>query len=296
MNIRDVLKSTIDFFEKHHIPGARLDAEVLLAHVLKMDRVQLYVKYDLPLKEEELEAYRELVLKRVKRVPVAYLTGKKEFMSLELMVNGDVLIPRPETELLVEEIINYCKEQGYTSPNIVDIGTGNGAIAVALGYYLPEARVLGIDISEEALKVASLNIKKHGLEERVKVLKGDLLEPLIRMGKKNVDLVVSNPPYIDEAGMEELSPEVKQEPALALKGGSDGLTFYRKIIPQASKVLKAGGSLFLEVGAQQGEAVQALFDGVWSDIVLKQDYAGQDRIIQATYSKIGLKRKSYHVI
>lgn len=284
MNIRHVLESTIEFFEKHQIPGARLDAEVLLAYVLEMDRIQLYVKYDLPLKEDELQAYRELVLKRVKRLPVAYLIGKKEFMSLELIVNEKVLIPRPETELLVEEIIDYCKEE-YKEPNIVDIGTGSGAIVVALGHNLKGARVLGIDISEEALQVANTNINKHDLQERVRVIRGDLLEPLIKREKNNVDIVVSNPPYIDKSELNALPPEVKHEPRIALDGGPDGLTYYRKIVYQSSIVLKDGGSLFLEIGDKQGRDVKALFDGTWDDVILRQDYAGHDRIIHAIYRK-----------
>lgn len=287
MNVKEVLTATVDFFQKHNIPEPRLDAEVLLAELLGMERIQLYVNFDLPLKEQEIESFRKIVRQRARRVPVAYLTGHKEFMSLDFKVNQNVLIPRPETELLVEEVINNCRRINLVEPNIVDLGTGSGAIAVSLAHYLPEARVLGIDISEEALQVARVNIRNHGLTDRVKVIRGDLLEPLLRMRKHNVDIVVSNPPYISKEGMEQLPPEVKQEPGEALYGGPEGLDFFQRIIPQAGKVLKPGGLLALEIGFDQAEAVKGMLDTTWQDIKVKKDYTGHDRIVLA-------RRKSDH--
>ena len=205
MNVKELLATTTDYFKKYGLKEPRLDAEVLLAHVLKKERIQLYVDFDQPLKADELNEYRQLVYKRARQYPVAYLLGKKEFMSLDFTVNEDVLIPRPETEELVEKLIEYCQSRNLTAPNIADIGTGSGAIAVSLAYYIKEARVLAIDISPGALKVARENISKYGLEERVKALEGDLLIPLLWMNKDNVDIVVSNPPYIDHEGMAELA-------------------------------------------------------------------------------------------
>lgn len=281
MNIKEVLVSTVFFFEKHKIAQPRLDAEVLLAHLLQMERIQLYVNYDLPLKEDELVKYRELVKKRARRVPVAYLIGGREFMSLDFHVNSDVLIPRPETELLVEEIIKYCDDIGIDKPNIVDLGTGSGVIAVSLGYYLKEARVLGIDISSKALKIARKNIEKYQLSERIKVLEGDLLQPLISMNKNNVDIIVSNPPYISSGDLGHLAPEVRVEPQLALDGGADGLNYYRKIIEQAPLILKKDGLLAIEIGYNQFPAIKNIFDDKWSEIRVIKDYSGHDRVVMS---------------
>lgn len=281
MNIKKVLINAVDYLKKHNIPNSRLEAEVLLAHVLHIERIQLYVKYDLPLKKNELEKYRELIVKRAKRTPTAYLTGVKEFMSLDFTVNNKVLIPRPETEILVEKVIEYCQEQEMDSPNIVDIGTGSGVIAVSLGYNIKNARVFGIDISSEALKIACRNISKFDLGDRVKVTRGNLLQPLIKLDKDNVDIVISNPPYISSQKMKELMPEVQREPDLALAAGADGLKFYREIIPQSARVLKAGGILALEIGYAQGDAVKKLFDSSWQNVRVEKDYSDHDRMVFA---------------
>ena len=281
MNVKELLATTTDYFKKYGLKEPRLDAEVLLAHVLKKERIQLYVDFDQPLKADELNEYRQLVYKRARQYPVAYLLGKKEFMSLDFTVNEDVLIPRPETEELVEKLIEYCQSRNLTAPNIADIGTGSGAIAVSLAYYIKEARVLAIDISPGALKVARENISKYGLEERVKALEGDLLIPLLWMNKDNVDIVVSNPPYIDHEGMAELAGEVRREPEIALNGGLDGLDYYRRLIPQALKVLKDDGLLALEIGYDQAAAVRELFDANWTKVEVKKDYSGHDRMVFA---------------
>ena len=281
MNVKELLATTTDYFKKYGLKEPRLDAEVLLAHVLKKERIQLYVDFDQPLKADELNEYRQLVYKRARQYPVAYLLGKKEFMSLDFTVNEDVLIPRPETEELVEKLIEYCQSRNLTAPNIADIGTGSGAIAVSLAYYIKEARVLAIDISPGALKVARENISKYGLEERVKALEGDLLIPLLWMNKDNVDIVVSNLPYIDHEGMAELAGEVRREPEIALNGGIDGLDYYRRLIPQALKVLKDDGLLALEIGYDQAAAVRELFDANWTKVEVKKDYSGHDRMVFA---------------
>ncbi len=279
MEIKEALNKAVDFFKKHQISQPRLDAEVLLAHLMGMERIQLYVNYDLPLQEDELKGYRQLIVKRVSPLPVAYLTGEKEFMSLALKVNPAVLIPRPETELLVETVINFCQEQGLKEPNIVDIGTGSGAIAVSLAYYLAGARVLGIDISRKALAVARENICSYQLEERVKVIQGDLLGPLLKLQKNNVDVIVANPPYIRATAMASLPPDVKKEPKEALWGGDDGLFFYKKLEQQVAQVLKPTGLLALEIGDDQAESVRCLFNQQLGPARLLKDYAGKNRII-----------------
>lgn len=281
MNIRELLATTAEYFKKYGLEEPRLDAEVLLAHVLKKERIQLYVDFDQPLNERELDQYRQLVYKRARNYPVAYLLGKKEFMSLDFTVNEDVLIPRPETEELVENLIEYCKSRNLTEPNIVDVGTGSGAIAVSLAYYIKGARILAIDISPGALEIARENINRYNLEDRVKVMEGDLLTPLIWLNKDNVDIVVSNPPYIDDEGMAGLSREVKKEPELALYGGVDGLDYYRRLIPQGLKVLKDDGLMALEIGYNQAAAVRELFGSSWRQVEIKKDYSGHDRMVFA---------------
>lgn len=281
MNIKEILSTTVEYFDKFKISDARLNAEVLLAYVLKKERIQLYVNFDLPLSEDELEEYRQLVYQRAHRIPIAYLTGEKEFMSLDIEVSEGVLIPRPETEQLVEYIIEYCQENKLLEPNIVDVGTGSGAIAVSLAHYISEAKILAIDISDKALNIAKSNIKKHELADRVKVIKGDLLSPLLKLKKDNVDIVVSNPPYIDDQGMQDLSPEVRNEPEIALYAGSDGLDYYRPLIQQAHQVLKQAGLLALEIGYNQGNTVRDLFDSNWNNISVEKDYSDHDRMVFA---------------
>jgi release factor glutamine methyltransferase len=280
MIIKELLRKTEKFFKKYKIPQPRLDAEVLLADLLDMERIKLYVNFDYPLKKDELIEYRKRVTKRAKREPIAYIIGHKEFMSLDFTVEEGVLVPRPETELLVEEIIGYCEEQSLKQPNIVEVGTGTGVIMVSLAHYIEEARILGIDTSSKAVELTKKNIKKHDLQKRLRVLEGDLLEPLLKMDKKNVDIVVSNPPYISKDEMKKLPPEVKKEPELALAGGEEGLEIYHKLIPQAKKVLRPGGLLSLEIGYDQGEKIRAsLKENGWKDPKIIQDYSNNDRIV-----------------
>jgi release factor glutamine methyltransferase len=204
-------------------------------------------------------------------------------MSLEFDVSESVLIPRPETENLVEEVISYCRENELQDAQIIDIGTGSGAVAVSLAHYLKDAKVVGVDISPEAVKIARKNAEKFELEERLSIVQSNLLEGFIKRDIKGIDIIVSNPPYISDAEMEELPPEVKKEPETALKAGREGLDFYKKLIPQAGEVLKDGGKIFLEIGSSQAEAVKGIFAGNWQDLKVIKDYADHDRIITAVY-------------
>ncbi len=286
--IKSILQGSQEYLAKQGVDTPRLDAEVLLADLLQTERIKLYVNYDYPLNERELTILRKRLRQRARGKPVSYLTGKKEFMSLQLEVQEEVLIPRPETEELVEKVLEISQEQQWSSPRIVDVGTGSGAILVSLLYYIPQALGVGIDISPEALKVARKNLKKHGLTDRAAVLEGDLLEPLLPEKRGEVDIVISNPPYIPAAELEELSAEVKEEPVLALAGGEDGLVFYRKLIPQANDILKPGGLLALEIGQDQGETIGQIFkDSGWHDSQLILDGAGRERIYLAWKGKKG---------
>lgn len=281
LNIKDILNKTEEFFKTKNISSPRLDAEVLLADLLKTERVKLYVNFDYPLKKEEISKYREMVKQRAQGTPVSYLTEKKEFMSLEFHVEPGVLIPRPETEELVEKILEIVREETDLSRKIVDVGTGSGAILVSLLYYLPEAKGIGIDISDQAVRVARDNLKKFNLFQRAGLIKGDLLEPLLPERTGKIDLVVSNPPYISTKEYEVLDKDVKSEPEEALHAGKDGLDIYKRLIPQANKILRDGGLLALEIGDKQGPTIKELFSKFddWYDFQLLKDGAGKDRFV-----------------
>lgn len=274
--ILDYLKLSADYLAGKGIPSARLDAEILLGHVLEKDRVHLYVHFDQPLQVNEVDAYRTLIARRAGRIPVAYLTGEKEFFSRSLSVRPGVLVPRPETELLIEHVVEWAKERGPLT--LVDVGTGSGAIAVTLALELPQAIVLATDVSPEALKVARANAAELGVGERVHFHLGPWLAPL---RDTMVDAVVSNPPYIPSRQIETLEPEVRvHEPRLALDGGPDGLDAYRALIPQAAAQVGPGGLLALEVGAGQAESVAQLGQAAgWEWSGTYKDHAQIDRVV-----------------
>ena len=261
-------------------PG--LDAEVLLRHVLQTDRTRPYRDSDKHISRQEQKDYRRLLERRAQGEPVAYLTGLREFMSLEFTVSPEVLIPRPETELLVETVLNDLRPFSG-QPCIVDVGTGSGAIAVSLAYYLPEAKVWAVDISPAALKVAGQNACNHGVVDRLAFLEGDLLSTLPDDLRGRLDWVAANLPYIPHGEIPVLQPEVaKYEPRLALDGGPDGLEPYRRLIPQAWKYLKPGGKLIMEMGWDQGQALAGILaDRDWQAVEIVKDYAGLDRFVRA---------------
>lgn len=253
--IGSILKWTQDFFGKKGIDSPRLDAEVLLAHTLKKDRIHLYVDFDEPLTDAELAAYRELVKERARRIPVAYLVGCREFMGLSFKTTKHTLIPRPETEVLVLAALDNLK-RGGGEKNIADIGTGTGAIALSLLRYLPTVSAVLTDISKDALEVAKENAASLKVEDRAEFFVGDLTEPL--QGKK-FDAILANPPYVSDADMETLAPEVLAEPHTALAGGADGMDFYRRLANDAPQLLNDGGFICVEVGAGQARDVAAMF-------------------------------------
>lgn len=287
--IQEVLDWTSRRFAQKGIEQPRLEAEVLISHALGKDRIGLYINNRQPLVAEELAACRELIRRRLRGVPAAYLTGKKEFMSLSFKVSEAVLIPRPETELLVETAVDLGRTVlAGQSLTIVDVGTGSGVIAICLGRFLPAARVVGIDISPEALRIAAENARNLAVADRVSFLEGDLLEPLTGQGwAGKVDLITANLPYIPAASIETLQPEVREyEPRLALAGGGDGLDLYRRLVPAACAFLKPGGYFLAEIGANQGHAARLLFSPeCWQDVTVKPDYAGHDRVLQAQRRK-----------
>lgn len=274
--IGSILTWTGQYFAEKGVENPRLDAEVLLSHILERERIQLYVNFDQPLQAHELTAYREAVKKRVARMPVAYITGCKEFMGLEFCVTPAVLIPRPDTEILVEAVLE--KLHGFEQPALLDLGTGSGAIIVSLLANLPTAAGVAVDISDQALVIAQNNAEKNQVASRLTFCQGDLYQPVTG---QTFDAIISNPPYIPDQDIHELTQEVKQEPRLALAGGLDGLDFYRRIVRDAAHYLNAGGFLALEVGIHQAQAVAALAEPVeqlaFAGII--KDYGGIERVV-----------------
>lgn len=274
--ISSILNWTRQYFGSKGIDNPRLDAEVLLSHILGKDRLHLYTNFDQPLAPEELSSYREAVKRRAMRVPVAYITGYKEFMGLKFAVSPAVLIPRPDTEILVEAALERLAN--VSEPVVADLGTGSGAIIISVLANLAAGSGVAVDISDAALAVAKENACSQDVAERLSFCQGDLFEPL--SGKK-FDAILSNPPYIPDSGISGLSAEVRQEPRLALAGGNDGLKFYRRIISQAAGYLKPNGFLAVEVGFDQARLVTALADDA-SRLTLKtvvKDYAGIERVV-----------------
>lgn len=267
-----------------------LDAEILLAHTLAQARTWLYMYPQAVIEPEQRAAFNGLLQRRARREPVAYLVGAKEFFGLEFEVNRHVLIPRPETELLVETALqilvdDWQKTGDSRQPqldqskiHIADVGAGSGCIAIALATRLPGARFLAIDASAEALALARRNARRHNVADRVTFLRGDLLRPLGRP----VDLIVSNPPYVSRSELQAVAPEVGQyEPRLALDGGEDGLALIRPLLRQAKEKLKPGGALLVEIGSTQGPAVVQTVRNYFpsAGVSIKQDLAGLDRLL-----------------
>lgn len=279
LRLKEILKKTESFFKKVGIDTPRLDAEVLLAEVLDLERINLYVNFNRPLTKKEVDEYRELVVKRKKGQPVAYLVGKKEFMSLEFKITSDVLIPRPETEHLVGSVLDRIEKRPKEKIKIVDVGTGSGAVIVSIAK-LADKPIVGLatDISKPALKVAKENAHCHQVSEQIEFREGDLLEPL----KEKVDIIASNPPYIPSSEWDDLQKEVKEEPRQALDGGKEGLECYKRLIKQAAKKLGDGGFLALEIGVNQAKAIEDMLSKAgFSKIKKKKDYNDIIRVVTA---------------
>lgn len=277
-SLGDILRRGRALLAEHGLAEANLEAEVLLMHVLGISRAFLYAHYEEPVSTEDLQAYECLMARRLEHEPLAYITGVREFYGLELSVDRRVLIPRPETETLVEEGLKLVRRQGPGPPLLADIGTGSGAIAIALACHLHQAKVYATDISQDALEVAAANCRRHGVADRVVLLPGNLLEPL----PEAVDMVVGNLPYVPASVLPALAPEVScHEPRVALDGGPRGLGLVRGLLAQAPSRLRPGGRVLLEIGADQaaevvreaGEAVP----GARTRVV--QDLAGLDRLL-----------------
>lgn len=289
-SLLDYLNLAVEFLGSKGIEGARLDAELLLAEALELSRVELYTNYDRPLLTDEVDRFRDLLRRRAAREPVAYILGHREFWSLDLCVDRRVLIPRPETEVLVETALKAvsgellkqpaARELRVISDRVLDIGTGSGAVAVALAVELPEASVLATDTSAAVLEVAPVNAERHGVSERIEFRHGDLFDAVD--DGESFDVIVSNPPYCLESELPGLEPEVREwEPLAALVSGPEGTELAARIIDEAPRYLKPGGWLLIEVGTQAA-AVRTLFEhGGWHGLQVFRDLAGHDRVFAA---------------
>ena len=312
MTILEVINKTTRYFEKQEVENPRLTIELLLAHLLKKKRLQLYLEFERELDETTLAALREMVKRRVAGEPVQYITGETEFCGLRLMVDRRVLIPRPETELLVETVLGRMKDEGggrkgesgeriaeggervaerpqagTPAPprTIVDVGTGSGCIAIALAKKLPEAEIFGLDASREALEVARGNAALNKVEKNIRFLESDLLGVL--SDSSHVDVVVSNPPYIADGEIAKLPKEVRDfEPVYALQAGEDGLKVIRRLVTMAKRVLSPSGFMALEIGVGQRLAVEKFLGQQGYEVAeVVKDLQGLERVVVARLRK-----------
>jgi len=278
-SVLELLNLTTDFFTQKGIESARLNAELLLAEILNCKRLELYLSFDKPVKDEEVNQYRTFVKRRGNREPLQYILGYVEFYGLTFSVNKSVLIPRQETEILIETILNQSDKNAEL--RILDIGTGSGNIPVSLAHHLPNAKIVAVDKSSEALSVAENNAAKNHVSEKITFLQINILNSPMPQ-EVTYDVIVSNPPYVSQTEFTTLQKEiVEYEPDFAVTDFNDGLTFYRKILELAKKHLNENGKIYFEVGAGQADKVKSLFDLFgFSSIKIWKDYSNIARVVQ----------------
>jgi len=281
-SVLELLRWTTAHFAERGIETARLDAECLLAHALGTSRLRLYLDFEKPVVEAERAVFRELVRRRAaERIPVSQLVGHKEFWSLPLRVTRDVLTPRPDTETLVAAALELLPPARTAPIRVLDLGTGSGAIALALAKERPDLALVAVDLSQEALKIAQQNAEELGMAERIRFLAGDGFEPVKGL---RFDAVVSNPPYVDPALRSTLAPELAHEPDMAVFAGESGLAMLRRIAAEAPGWLEAGGALILEHGPDQANAVaKACREAGFGEIALRRDLSGKPRVTSARH-------------
>jgi len=280
MSIRRAIRDAEGRLRRKGLLSPGLDAEILLSFCLGMDRTGLLREGDRPVAPGEMQTFNDLLERRLRGEPVAYIVGRREFWSLDLKVSPAVLVPRPETEILVQAVLETARRSGTSAPRILEIGTGSGAVSVALARELISARIFATDLSPEALRVARENAAVHGVADRIFFIACNLLEPF----SGSLDMIASNPPYLSEAEYEGLPVEIRDyEPKGALLAGPGGTEFHRAIIRHAGAHLREGGWLFLEIGFGQKDPVRALLDqaGHFDSVLFTGDYAGIDRVVTA---------------
>ncbi|MDF1612396.1 peptide chain release factor N(5)-glutamine methyltransferase [Stygiobacter electus] len=276
LNVLDAINLSSTYLEKKNISSPRLNAELLLAEVLSCKRIDLYLSFDRPLTEHEINDYREFIRRRGNHEPLQYIIGKAEFYGNEFIVNENVLIPRPETEILVDEVI--AKNVNSSSLKILDVGTGSGIIAVSLAKELITANFDAFDVSEEAVNIALKNASLNGVSDKINFFVADIFN--YEGNNDYYDIIVSNPPYISHEDYNNLEIDVKEyEPKISLTDLQDGLTYYKTIINKSSKWLKKDGYLFFEIGYNQGKDVENLMNEYFYDIKVVKDFQNFDRVI-----------------
>ena len=283
LTILGVITKSTEYLDRKGIESPRANAEILLANILNCKRLELYLMYDKPLRDSELNSYREYLKRRSNYEPIQYITGSVEFYTLELKVTPAVLIPRPETEILVEVIIDSVKKEDELF--ILDFGSGCGNISIALAENLPNVHVTGIDISKDAIMIANENLEKYKLNDRVNFVKGDILKFNVN-NFSNYDIIVSNPPYVSQNDYLNVQKEIKNfEPKIAVTDFSDGYKYFVKIITLASEILKSGGKLFFEMGEGQSKKInELLVKNNYKKIYVFKDYQKIDRVISGVKS------------
>ncbi len=279
--IQKLLGWVAEYLKNKGIDSPRLSAELLLSYVVGLKRIELYTQFDRIVTQQQLDKLHNLVERAGKKEPIPYIVGKTEFYSLELNVTADCMIPRLETELLVERAIEFLRSRSGNQL-ICDLCTGSGCIAVAIARNYPDCQIIATDICDAALNVAAKNIKKHNLKDRIKLLCGDLFDPIVpQLDVEKFDLIVCNPPYVSAAEFEKLDKNVRDyEPKVALFAGDDGLDIYRRIIDKVGQFLKPNAALMLEVGYNQGQNVRELLEQIriFTEITIEKDFRDNDRI------------------
>lgn len=279
VTIEKLLKDGTEIIKQREFNNPFLDVQLILSHLLKTDKIYLHLHRKDEVAEDIAEKFYEMAEKRNKGYPLQYMTNSQEFMGLDFYIEDGVLIPRPDTEILAEKIINTVNNNNYKSIKILDIGTGSGAIAVSLGYYLKNSSVTAIDISDKAIEITNINIAKHNLQN-VKAFKKDIFTD--NFANEKFDIVVSNPPYIKKETISTLPLEVSvYEPKAALDGGDDGLDYYRQIVRNFEKTHEDKGILAVEIGYDQKDAVSDIFEdaNIFNKIECDKDLGGNDRVV-----------------
>jgi release factor glutamine methyltransferase len=281
VTVLEVIQRSSEFLAKRGVDSPRLQAELLLAHILGLPRMKLYLNFDRILTGPELDAVREFVKRRGDREPLQHIVGSTSFCGLEITVTRDVLIPRPETELLAARALKFLQSRGKAEATVLDFGTGSGCLAIAIAAQAPGAESHAVDVSEAALEVARRNAERHQVADRIHFHGGDGFDAL--PAGLRFDLIVSNPPYIARDEIDALQPEVRDhDPRLALDGGTDGLDFYRRLASQGGERLNGGGRLIVELGDGQDTAARALFEAEhWRVEGVENDDTGRARILIA---------------
>lgn len=277
LTVNQLIDYGVKILHSYHKVDAHIDAELLALYVLGYTKLDRILNGNQQVKDQHITQYKRYINQRCQGTPLQYITQEQEFMGLSFYVDHNVLIPRQDTEILVETLIKESRHTPFK--NIIEIGVGSGCISISLAKFLPDAYITGIDVSKNALQIAILNAKKNGVQERILWEYGNLLNDY--RGGKNIDLIVSNPPYIPTEDCNDLAEEVKKhEPMLALNGGTDGLDFYRAITVQAKNYLNTNGMLAYEIGYNQGqEVVNLLKENGFVKIELIKDLAGKDRVV-----------------